>query len=147
MPTPRNHVAGYVDGAVACVAGGRTPDTSAAIDCFDPATSTWAHRATLPAGTSGAAAAVIDGVTIVAGGEPANETHLVDRVQMLTRDGVDGHPDARAASRPRVRSVPRTAVGVRRCDRARLPRRRDLHVDRAVVSPASGSARLRGETP
>ncbi len=92
MPNPRNHVAGYVDGTVACVAGGRTPDTSAAIDCFDPATSMWAQRATVPAGTSGAAAAVVDGVTIVAGGEAANETHLVDRVEMLTGTAWRGIP-------------------------------------------------------
>ena len=42
MPAPRNHVAGYVDGALVCVAGGRTPRRAPAIDCFDPATSTWA---------------------------------------------------------------------------------------------------------
>jgi hypothetical protein len=68
-----------------CVAGGRTPDTSAAVDCYDPATMTWSNRATLPAGTSGAAAAVVDGTTIIAGGEPASEAHLVAVVQMLTR--------------------------------------------------------------
>ncbi len=84
MPTARNHVAGYVDGRVACVAGGRTPDTSTAIDCFDPVTASWARRATLPTGTSGAAAAVVGGLTIVAGGEPASETHLVAVVQQLT---------------------------------------------------------------
>ena len=87
MPSPRNHVGGYVDGALACVAGGRTPATSAAVDCLDPATSTWQRRATLPTSTSGAAAGVINGVTIVAGGEPADETHLVGVVQTL-RQGV-----------------------------------------------------------
>jgi N-acetylneuraminic acid mutarotase len=35
MPHPRNHVAGYVDGASVCVAGGREPATSNAVDCLD----------------------------------------------------------------------------------------------------------------
>src|SRR5665213_2350298 len=83
MPGPRNHVAGFVDGADACVAGGRTPDTSSAIDCFDPTNASWRSRGALPTGTSGAAAAVVDGITIVAGGEPASETHLVGVVQTL----------------------------------------------------------------
>jgi len=81
MPAPRNHLAGYVDGGSVCVAGGRTPDTSAAIDCFEPTTGVWAERATLPTATSGATAAVLDGVTIVAGGEPAGETSIVVVVQ------------------------------------------------------------------
>jgi hypothetical protein len=83
MPDARNHVAGYLDGALLCVAGGRTPDTSAAIDCFDPSTSTWRRHATLPTGTSGAAAAVVDGVAYVAGGEPAGETSIVGVIQEL----------------------------------------------------------------
>jgi len=83
MPAARNHLAGYLDGGLACVAGGRTPDTSAAIDCFDPQTASWLHRATLPTGTSGAAAVVMGGVTFVAGGEPAGETSIVGVVQEL----------------------------------------------------------------
>jgi hypothetical protein len=83
MPAPRNHVGGYVDGALACVAGGRTPETSAAIDCLDPVTSTWQRRAALPIGTSGAAASVVGGVTLVAGGEPAGETSIVGVIQSL----------------------------------------------------------------
>jgi hypothetical protein len=81
MPAPRNHVAGFVDGAAVCVAGGRTPDTSAEIDCFDPSTSNWRPHGTLPTATSGAAAAVLHGATFVAGGEPAGETRVVDLVQ------------------------------------------------------------------
>jgi len=83
MPGPRNHVGGYLDNNSVCVAGGRTPFTSAAIDCFDPASATWGNRAALPTPTSGAAAAIIDGVTIVAGGESAGETSIVGVVQGL----------------------------------------------------------------
>jgi len=81
MPSPRNHTGGYVDGAMGCVAGGRTPATSAAIDCLDPATSTWHSDWVLPVAPSGAAAALLGGVTIVAGGEPADESHIVGVIQ------------------------------------------------------------------
>ncbi len=84
MPNPRNHVAGYLSGGLACVAGGREPATSAAIDCFDPASARWRRQGELPVATSGAAAATIDGVTLVAGGEPSAETRLVDVVQRFT---------------------------------------------------------------
>lgn len=82
MTDARNHLAGYVDHSNICVAGGRTPDTSARVDCFDPATGKWKQRATLPTATSGAAAAVLAGTTVVAGGEPAGETSIVGSVQM-----------------------------------------------------------------
>jgi N-acetylneuraminic acid mutarotase len=84
MPEPRNHVAGYVDGAV-CVAGGRTPGSSGAVDCLDPSAPTWQRRATLPTPTSGAAAAAFHGVTVVAGGETAGETSIVGVVQWSQR--------------------------------------------------------------
>ena len=83
MPHPRNHVAGYLDGAVACVAGGREPSTSARIDCFDPATGAWQERGSLPAATSGAAGVVLGGVTMVAGGEPSSETSIYGSIQEL----------------------------------------------------------------
>ena len=83
MPEPRNHLSGYADGGEACVAGGRTPQSSAAIDCLDVGNAQWRPRAVLPTATSGAAAAVLAGATIVAGGEPANETRLVPVVQIL----------------------------------------------------------------
>jgi N-acetylneuraminic acid mutarotase len=82
MPDPRNHTAGYVDGAQVCVAGGRTPATSAAIDCFDTQRSRWGRVATLAQATSGAAAGTSNGTLLVAGGEPSTETNLVDVVQM-----------------------------------------------------------------
>jgi N-acetylneuraminic acid mutarotase len=81
MPDPRNHGAGYVDGVDACIAGGRTPSTSAAIDCLNTQSSTWTRVAQLPAATSGASAGFFDGRLIVAGGEPSTETHLVALVQ------------------------------------------------------------------
>jgi hypothetical protein len=83
MPEPRNHVAGYLDQGRACVAGGRTPDTSDAIDCVTPGVAAWHSRGTLAVPTSGAAAGVLDGVTVVARGEPDNETSLVGVVQLL----------------------------------------------------------------
>ena len=42
LPHARNHLAGYVDGGRVCVAGGRVPGTSTAIDCYDPTAGTWA---------------------------------------------------------------------------------------------------------
>jgi Kelch motif len=83
MPEPRNHVAGYVNGALLCVAGGRNPQTTGAIDCLDSRTETWQRQSPLPIPTSGAAATLIDGVTVVAGGEPSNETRLTEVVQLL----------------------------------------------------------------
>jgi N-acetylneuraminic acid mutarotase len=81
MPSPRNHVAGYVDGGSACVAGGRVPNTSARVDCFSPATGAWAAGSSLAVPTSGAAAAMFGSVLVVAGGEPAFEGNLVTVVQ------------------------------------------------------------------
>ncbi len=83
MPRARNHIAGYIDGSVACVAGGREPATSSAIDCFDPATGAWHSQKSLPTPTSGAAAAALAGVTLVAGGEPGNETSVYGSIQEL----------------------------------------------------------------
>src|SRR5262245_2839060 len=83
MPDARDHLAGYVDSGKICVAGGRTPRTSRRIDCFDPATGKWSRSATLPLSTSGAAAAVMNRTTVVAGGERVGETSIVAAVQML----------------------------------------------------------------
>ena len=81
MPHPRNHLAAFVDGVLVCVAGGRTPATSGAIDCLDTGSGTWQGRAALPVPTSGAAATFTRGVTLVAGGEPSGETSITDVVQ------------------------------------------------------------------
>ena len=83
MPHPRNHLAGYVDGKSVCVAAGREPATSNAIDCLDTATTVWTPGVALPTPTSGAAAGIIDGVLTVSGGESAGETALVPDVQEL----------------------------------------------------------------
>lgn len=85
MPRPRDHAAGYVDGDLACVAGGREPATSVAIDCFDTTGASWQVEASLPTPTSGAAAALLDTVIVVAGGEPVPERALVPVVQELHR--------------------------------------------------------------
>ena len=130
MPAPRNHVGGYTDGALACVAGGRTPATSAAIDCFDTTSGTWESRPSLPTATSGAAATLMDGVTLVAGGEPSNETNLVDVVQELRGEHMVDAADARTPPRHRVRGLPRSPLDVRRRDRGGLPCGDRLHVGR-----------------
>jgi N-acetylneuraminic acid mutarotase len=83
MPHPRNHVAGYVDGNFACVAGGREPATSSSVDCLDTATMVWRAGAALPIPTSGAAAGIIDGALTISGGESSGETALVPLVQTL----------------------------------------------------------------
>jgi hypothetical protein len=81
MPRPRNHLAGFVDGVSVCVAGGRTPENTGAVDCFDSGSGEWRANSVLPVATSGAAAAVVDGVTIVAGGESSGEARIIDVVQ------------------------------------------------------------------
>ena len=86
LPRARNHLAGYIDAGRPCVAGGREPDTSTAVDCLDIATGMWMPGPTLPQATSGALAAMIGAVLVVAGGEPAGETSLVTTVQEW-RDG------------------------------------------------------------
>jgi len=81
MPHPRNHVAGYLDGDFVCVAGGREPTTSGAVDCLDTMTTTWRAGHSLQIPTSGAAAGIVEGALIVVGGESAGETALVPLLQ------------------------------------------------------------------
>jgi non-specific serine/threonine protein kinase len=92
MPHPRNHVAGYTDNHLACVAGGREPATSSAIDCLDTTTATWTQGIPLPTPTSGAAAERINGVLAVAGGESSGETALVPVVQELRASSWSSQP-------------------------------------------------------
>jgi len=68
MPRPRNHVAGFAYRGMACVAGGRSPNT-ARVDCFNPTARSWTTLPDLPHPTSGAGAAVIGDQVIVGGGE------------------------------------------------------------------------------
>ncbi len=83
MPEPRNHLGGYVDGTLACVAGTREPTTNGTVDCLDTTTRTWRAPMPMPTPTSGAAAAIFDGTTVVAGGEPSSETSLFPEIQIL----------------------------------------------------------------
>jgi hypothetical protein len=86
LPRPRHHVAGFADAGTACVAGGRAPATSAAIDCFDPTGSRWNELPPLAARTSGAGVVRLGPALIAAGGEDAGETALIGLVASR-RDG------------------------------------------------------------
>ncbi len=68
LPNPRNHVARFTYQGMACVGGGRSPNT-ARVDCYDPAGRQWRRLPDLPRPTSGAGAAALDGEVVVAGGE------------------------------------------------------------------------------
>ncbi len=84
LPVPRNHVAGFVSGASVCVAGGRYP-TTARVDCLDVATGAWSRLPDLPLATSGAGATAFSGGGIVvAGGQNATETAIVDQLTGYT---------------------------------------------------------------
>ena len=87
LPDPRNHVAGFAFGSEACVAGGRSPNTTR-VDCFDYHTRKWARLANLPQPTSGAGAATLgDGTVIVMGGEDTQESSLVNQLARLPSTG------------------------------------------------------------
>jgi len=68
LPLPRNHVAGFAYRGMACVAGGRSPNT-ARVDCYEPGLGGWKRLPDLPEATSGAGSAVLDDRILVAGGE------------------------------------------------------------------------------
>ena len=83
VPSPRNHVAGFVFGNSVCIAGGRSPAT-ARVDCFDLGASTWVRLPDLPQPTSGAGATVLeDGRPLVLGGQNAQETRISDQFAQL----------------------------------------------------------------
>lgn len=84
MPAPRNHVAGFDGGGVACVAGGRSP-TTGRVDCLEVSVGEWTHQlGDLPVPTSGAGAiAFPTGDDIVLGGQDASETRIVDQFVYL----------------------------------------------------------------
>ena len=83
MPNPRNHLAPYIKGTLVCVAGGRTPATSSALDCFDTASGSWRGGSPLPTATSGASAMRLGDATLIAGGEPSAETSVLGVIQIL----------------------------------------------------------------
>jgi hypothetical protein len=79
MPGPRNHLAGFAHQGKACVAGGRTPDTTR-VDCYDPTTDTWGGLPDLPKATSGAGAAALGDSVVVAGGELTRDSQVISQL-------------------------------------------------------------------
>lgn len=82
LPRPRNHVAGFVYRGLACVGGGRSPNT-AAVDCWDPGGRRWTSLSDLPKPTSGAGAGTLGERVVVAGGEDPSSGAIVDQVAVL----------------------------------------------------------------
>jgi hypothetical protein len=83
LPHPRNHVAGFAYHGMTCVAGGRSPNTTA-VDCWDPAGRRWTRPPQLPAPTSGAGGGTLDGHPYVAGGEDPAAGTIIDQIAVLT---------------------------------------------------------------
>lgn len=79
QPKPRDHVAGFSYRGLACIAGGRTPNTPV-VNCFDPSSNAWEDLPQLPFPTSGAGAGSLGDQPVVAGGENALESQIVDQV-------------------------------------------------------------------
>ncbi len=98
LPQPRNHVAAAAYRHMACVAGGRSPNTDR-VDCWDPAAARWVALPPLPRPTSGAAAAVLGGRLIVLGGE---EARIIDLFAVY---------DGERWSSPARMRVPRHGLG------------------------------------
>jgi hypothetical protein len=87
LPAPRNHVLGFVIGVAACVAGGRSPNTSR-VDCYDTPQHLMFHPQALPFATSGGGALTFGELdTIVMGGEDAIESRIVDRIALSIPGG------------------------------------------------------------
>lgn len=83
LPTPRNHVSGFVFGADVCVAGGRSPARTR-VDCFNFESSSWMRLPDLPRATSGAGATTLeDGSAVILGGQDAQETRINDQFARL----------------------------------------------------------------
>lgn len=84
LPVPRNHVLGFVIGAKVCAAGGRSPTTSR-IDCLDTVSGAWSRLPDLPQPTSGGGAVTfLGGGVVVAGGEDASESAIVNQLTHYT---------------------------------------------------------------
>ncbi len=84
LPSPRNHVSGFVVGGSVCVAGGRYP-TTARVDCFEVGQASWSSLPDLPRATSGAGAVTfLGGAVVVLGGQNAGETAIVDQLTRFT---------------------------------------------------------------
>lgn len=85
LQAPRDHVAGFVYRGQACIAGGRSPNTTR-VDCFSPVTNVWQRPPDLPLPTSGAGAETVQGGPIVAGGEGER---IIDQLAVFRNDGWD----------------------------------------------------------
>jgi hypothetical protein len=80
LPTPRNHLSGFVRGTAVCVAGGRSP-TTARVDCYDVVSGAWSRLPDLPQPSSGGGAATfLGGDVVVMGGQDASETRIVSQL-------------------------------------------------------------------
>ena len=93
LPVARNHVSGFSAGGAACVAGGRSP-TTARVDCFDPAAGAWSRLPDLPQPASGAGATTFEsGGVVMAGGQDASETRIVDQLAFYSPGSTWISPD------------------------------------------------------
>lgn len=112
MPVPRDHLSVVaVDGLIWAI-GGRSPESLARVDIYDPVQDEWRDGPGLPEVTSGAAEGVIDGHILILGGEePAlRGGHIIDRHWWL---------DTRAEA-PRWRAAPPPPLAVHGADGAVL---------------------------
>jgi hypothetical protein len=82
LRNPRNHVAGFAYRGLACVAGGRSPNTTD-VDCWNPAAQRWTSPPRLPAPTSGAGGGTLNDRPYVAGGEDPSAGTIVDQIAVL----------------------------------------------------------------
>ncbi|TMF26512.1 MAG: hypothetical protein E6I36_00930 [Chloroflexi bacterium] len=84
LPSPRNHLAGFSVDDVACVAGGRSPNTTR-VDCLLLVTGVWSRPISdVPSPTSGGGAVAFpNGDVIAAGGEDAGESRIIDQLVYL----------------------------------------------------------------
>jgi hypothetical protein len=68
LAAPRDHVAGFTHQGMACIGGGRSPNTPR-VDCFDPTRNVWQGLPDLPQPTSGAGGVSLAEDPVIAGGE------------------------------------------------------------------------------
>jgi N-acetylneuraminic acid mutarotase len=98
LPSPRNHVSGFVLGTKACVAGGRSPNTGR-IDCIDAVDGSWSRLPDVPRATSGGGAtSFVGGAVVMMGGEDAGESVMVDMLSFYS-DGAWSAADAMQSPR------------------------------------------------
>jgi hypothetical protein len=91
LPMPRDHLAGFAYGSLACVAGGRAPApdngqrrNTTRVDCYDPRARKWSTPIPpLPVPTSAAGVGVLGAEVILAGGENYAQPAILDQVLRL----------------------------------------------------------------